>query len=119
RTYWYMRDYEKATAYADSCLQLHNTLIDFNTLNASATFPMAATNPEVIRFAAYTNEPHTNPSRARINPNLYELYADNDLRKAVFFSQNTDGSYRFKGNYTGSATLFAGLSTSEMVLIRA
>ena len=119
RTYWYMRDYEKAMRYADSCLQLHDTLIDFNTLNADANFPIAANNPEVIRHATYTNEPHTNPARAKIPSELYTLYTDHDLRKFVFFSQNDDGTYRFKGNYSGSAALFAGVSTSELLLIRA
>lgn len=119
RAYWYMRQYDRASAYADSCLQRHDFLRDFNGLNAAAAFPIANTDPEIIRFGAYQNANHTNPARAKIDAALYASYTDDDLRKAVFFSRNTDGSYRFKGNYTGSATLFAGMTTSELLLIRA
>ncbi len=119
RTYWYMRRYDQALVYADSCLQLHSTLMDFSTLNTAATYPIANTNPEMIRQATYTNWPHTNPAQARVSPALYGLYADGDLRKTVFFAPNIDGSYRFRGNYNGTVAMFAGLSTNEMLLIRA
>ena len=119
RTYWYMTQYDQALIYADSCLQLHNSLMDFSTLNAAATYPIANTNPEMIRYATYTNWPHINSAQAKVSPALYDLYADGDLRKTVFFAQNTDGTFRFKGNYNGTAALFAGISTNEMLLIQA
>lgn len=119
RAHWYMRRYEEAGRYADSCMQLHHALIDFNGLNASATFPISNTNPEIIHYAQFANLALTNPTRAKITDDLFGLYEDDDLRKTVFFSRNADGSHRFKGNYAGSAVLFAGLSTNEMLLIRA
>src|SRR4030095_5180819 len=40
RTYLSMSDYNNAFTYADSALQLNNTLLDFNTLNGAATNPV-------------------------------------------------------------------------------
>src|SRR5690606_239400 len=62
---------------------------------------------------------------ARIDSVLYGEYADNDLRRAAYFQQNTDNSHSFKGSYTGegnsvrSALLFSGLATDEVYLMKA
>jgi len=120
RTYLSMRKYEEAGLYADSCLQLYNTLIDYNTLNVSANYPFRQFNEETIHFGVIGTPAPINPSRAKIDPELYAVYADNDIRKAAFFRRNTDGlTYAFKGNYTGTLAPFDGVSTNEIYLIRA
>lgn len=116
RAYLAMREYDKAGNYADSCLQLKNTLIDYNTLNSAANFPLSMFNGEVIMH--YTLSSSSILSKT-MDSTLYRSYAANDLRKTIFFRSNGDGSYAFKGSYNGSATLFCGLATDEMYLARA
>ena len=119
RTCLSMRQYEKARRYADSCLQMYNTLIDYNTLSASASFPFARFNSEVIweNFCFLHEQLYS--SNARIDSNLYNSYGLNDLRRTLFFKSNNNGSYAFKGSYEGGDNLFSGLATDEIYLIRA
>jgi hypothetical protein len=58
------------------------------------------------------------PNRSRIDTTLYALYADNDLRKSLYFLNHADGSQRFKGSLAGSNVLFQGPTVAEMMLIR-
>ncbi|WP_188316245.1 RagB/SusD family nutrient uptake outer membrane protein [Chitinophaga agrisoli] len=121
RVYLDMRDYAKAAAYADSCLHLYNTLLDYNTLDAMADVSIPRFNPEVILDmispAANTLLPGTN----KTDTTLYKSYADNDLRKSICFLNNDAKS--FKGDYGGMGSqngyIFAGIVTDEMYLIRA
>jgi len=119
RTYLFMRRYPEAGRYADSCLQHFSRLIDYNTLNAAASYPLAQFNAETIFFSVMATPAPINPSRAKTDPDLYNQYTANDLRKTVFFKRNTDGTYAFKGNYSGMLAPFGGLSTNEILLIRA
>ena len=119
RTYLSMRDYNKAQLYADSCLQLYNSLLNYNSLTASASFPVAAYNDEVVMHTL-SNVPTTlSQSKAKVDSILYNSYAANDLRKTVFFKSNGDGTYAYKGSYTGSTTFFTGIAVDEIFLIRA
>lgn len=115
RTCLYVQDYTQAAKYADSALQLNGTLMDYNTI-APATAPFARFNAEVIMH--FTASPMSS-IRNRIDSTLYNSYAPNDLRKALFFKNNADGSFSFIGSYDGSTTLFCGLSTDELYLTRA
>lgn len=122
RTFLWIRDYNRAGKYADSCLQLKNTLLDYNSssVNASAAFPFQIFNPETIFYNEASAVPPTlSTSRAKMDSFLYASYTTNDLRKTVFFKSNNNGTYSFKGSYTQNATLFTGLATDEMYLIRA
>lgn len=119
RAYLSMRRYDKAGAYADSCLQLFNTLIDYNILNASQSFPVPQFNNETI---FYCDRPSTSllaPTRANIDTILYQSYNNNDLRKQIYFKDNGNGSYSWKGNYTKSGSLFDGIAADEVLLTRA
>lgn len=119
RTYLSMHLYEKAGRYADSCLQLYNTLIDYNTLSAAASYPFARFNPEVIwESYCFIHEP-LYPNNAKIDSNLYTSFATGDLRKTLFFKSNGNGTYAFKGSYEGSGNLFDGIASDEMYLVRA
>jgi hypothetical protein len=122
RVYLSMQDYKAAGLYADSSLMLYNTLIDYNLVDASSDAPFAQFNDEVI-FDSQANYPDAlyQPD-ARIDSVLFDSYQANDIRKQCFFTSIGDGSYFFKGNYTGKAddpTMFTGIATDELYLTRA
>ncbi|HMI02379.1 MAG TPA: RagB/SusD family nutrient uptake outer membrane protein [Pedobacter sp.] len=121
RTYLSMQDYKRAGLYADSCLKLYNTLIDFNTRSTTSSNPFEIFNPEVIFHESMANYSGlTSRASLLIDPMLYALYDNNDLRLNIFFiKNNTTGNITFKGNYTGSILQFSGISTNELLLIRA
>ncbi|MDR2285831.1 MAG: RagB/SusD family nutrient uptake outer membrane protein [Sphingobacterium sp.] len=120
RVYLSMRKYSDAALYADSCLQLYNNLMDYNSLvGSNATYPFLNFNNEVILFGGASTGQILNLSRARIVDELYEQYETDDLRRTLFFTNNSDGSHGFKGRYSGSASLFFGLATDEQMLIKA
>lgn len=113
RVYLSMEDYTNAEMYADSCLQIYNKLLDYNTLNASAPRPFAQFNDEVIfdwQLATYGMV-----STGTVVPELYKAYDINDLRLGLFFTS----TQVFKGSYEGTNILFNGLATDEIYLIRA
>lgn len=117
RVFLSIRNYEKAALYADSSLKLYNTLIDFNNLDVSARYPIERFNQETIFYLSGGVE-NLSIAYAKVDSVLYSSYADNDLRKEVFFRSNGDGSYAFKGSYDGSTRLFTGLATDEVYFIR-
>lgn len=118
RVYLNMRQYTLAGLYADSCLQLYNKLLDFNKYSPAATYPFAQFNAEVIMENRRPILPSLNKSIAKIDSTLYLSYAANDLRKTLFFQSNGNGTYGFKGSYEGGLTLFGGIATDEIYLIR-
>ncbi len=119
RTYLNMRDYEAAGRYADSCLQLHHTLINYNTLEPTAAFPFPnPMNDETIFHATATSNAAT-ITHGRVSETFFNQYDDNDLRKVIYFSEDIDGLYFFKGGYTGRQAMFSGLASDEMFLILA
>ncbi|MFI5162357.1 MAG: RagB/SusD family nutrient uptake outer membrane protein [Sphingobacteriales bacterium] len=119
RTYLYMGDYIHAGLYADSCLRLYSTLLDYNTLNAAAAYPIRKFNAEVIQESLMITSPPISNTKARVDTLLYRSYAANDLRKTVFFKAGTNASHVFRGSYEGAPTLFGGVATDEVYLIRA
>lgn len=134
RVYLSMRDYEKAGLYADLCLQIQNSLFDYNLANANAMSPFQGTrfehpiNQEVIFFSGMLSNVGavfpTNPVHARVDTMLYESYDVNDLRREVFFrprSADPSSGFLFKGSYSfrGYIHYFSGLAVDEMLLVRA
>ncbi len=119
RAYLYMHKYDNALRYADSCLQLSGQLLDYNRLNPAATFPFQPYNPEVIMENSSVSGGGFGSNIMKIDSVLYRSYDNNDLRKTLFFKNNNNGSYAFKGSYEGNPILFAGIATDEMYLTRA
>lgn len=123
RTYLFMRLYEEAGKYADSVLQNYHALIDFNSLSATGHPPIKSLNPEVI-FHSFSPQ-YIILYNHRIDSVLYDSYHANDLRKTIYFSPNTGadaGTFSFQGSYSGDVepkSLFDGLTTGEMYLVRA
>jgi starch-binding outer membrane protein, SusD/RagB family len=122
RVYLSMQDYKEAGIYADSCLKLYSNLIDYNTVDTGSDAPFAQFNEEDIYDTQAGYPSALDHGIAKVDSVLYKSYADNDIRKEAFFSPNGDGTYYFKGNYTGKPddpTMFTGIATDEMFLTRA
>jgi tetratricopeptide (TPR) repeat protein len=119
RTYLAMGNYDSCLFYADNCLKIKNTLLNYNTLNAASTYPIAQLNAEVIMESLIPTPVSLSISRAKIDSVLYNSYALNDLRRTIFFNSNGNGTYGFKGSYEGGGNLFSGVATDEVYLMRA
>jgi starch-binding outer membrane protein, SusD/RagB family len=119
RVYLSMYNYDKAGAYADSCLQLYRELIDYNTRDISSTRPFTKDNAEILYPGKFvvTNVLLGVPV-CFVDTTLFKAYALNDLRRSLFFIASA-GKYYFKGSYNGNAFPFTGLATDEMYLVRA
>jgi tetratricopeptide (TPR) repeat protein len=120
RVYLSMEDYDKALAASDKSLQGYNTLLDYNTLSATASFPFTRLNAEVIFHTTLANLGVFISSRLIVDTLLYASYSNNDLRKSLFFALKGTNMYSFKGSYYGAANpLFGGIGTDEVWLTRA
>ncbi|TCC95029.1 RagB/SusD family nutrient uptake outer membrane protein [Pedobacter hiemivivus] len=119
RTNLAMRRYSSASKFADSCLNLYSRLMDFNSLNQDANFPIQQFNEEVILWNRILAPGTISNSVAKIDQELYDSYEDNDLRKTIYFFKNADGSKAFKGYYEQLASPFGGIATDEIYLIKA
>lgn len=121
RTFLAMEQYNEALLYADSALQLYNQLIDFNTVNATAAAPFAVFNSEVIFHSNSPGSGLLHLSRCKIDSFVYASYNTNDLRKTVYFKNNNNGTYGFKGSYNAvtNNAFFMGLAVDELYLIKA
>lgn len=127
KTYLSMDDYALAAEFAGKALVIQGALLDFNSevINPASTyiFPDTRTglNPEIILYAssfAYSSlRPNTSVQFA--DSTLYRSYADDDLRKSLFYRQDAQGRARFAGVYTGNLYNFGGLAVNETLLILA
>lgn len=121
RVYLVMGDYRRAGLYADTCLQKNETLIDFNTLDPNAGTPFQPFNEETILYTLAQGSDALSPPASKTDSSLYASYDPNDLRKIIYYQDNGDGTFSFKGGYDGIGygTVFNGIATDEMLLIRA
>lgn len=120
RIYLSMGNYDNALTRSDAYLKVNNTLIDYNTLSLTASFPFTRFNIEDTFHATISNSGSLIQSRALVDPLLVAQYDNNDLRKALFFRSNANGTFSFKGSYDGTGNpLFGGLATDEVLLTRA
>ncbi len=119
RTYLHMGDYTKAGLYADSCLQLKSNLIDFNTLSATANYPMGTFNAEIIMDFTIQGQSLLSNSWNKMDTTLYRSYATNDLRRTLWYKAAGTGMVAFFGSYEGNSSSFGGFATDEMYLVRA
>ena len=128
KVYLAMEDYVNAYKNADEVLLDYNILLDFNNeiinYEIDSRFPVNGNgNPEVLFYTIILNmSPPVLPrttSVGYIPDELYNLYAQNDLRKKAFYTFRNDLP-RYIGSYTGNNNdSFAGIATNEILLIRA
>lgn len=122
RIYLQLGDYKKAEEHASKVLKITNTLIDFNNLdiNERYSFPQdLEMNPEILYFCNIPNIAITNISRFDVDKDLLSSYADDDLRRHVYWFNHNSGRIVFKGSYLGYGAFFTGLATDEVLLTRA
>ncbi|MEJ5146418.1 RagB/SusD family nutrient uptake outer membrane protein [Sphingobacterium sp. MYb388] len=119
RTYLWMRKYDQAEVAASSCLQYYNILLDYNKISNAPEYPFSQFNGESIIFSVIGMPTNIlQPDIARIPDELYSQYKEGDLRKELYFKKNNDGTVHFRGSYSGNLTLFGGVSTNEIILIK-
>ncbi|MBS1533382.1 MAG: RagB/SusD family nutrient uptake outer membrane protein [Bacteroidetes bacterium] len=120
RTYLSMRKYDLAKLYADSCLQLNSTLLDFNKVDTTQSWSFAKiqyTNPEDL-FHSSCLPAYLDLYYGKIDKGLYSLYDNNDLRRSIYFLSDGAGGHSFKGSYDVYSN-YNGVATDEVYLIRA
>lgn len=116
RVYLTMGDYINAYNNADASLKQYGVLMDYKTLNSAPFYPIPRFNEEVLLELF---GPGLVPvARGLVNPDLYQLYSEGDLRKTLYFRRNLDGTYSFRGTYV-PGSVFSGLATDELYLVRA
>lgn len=121
RVFLYMEDYRHAELYADSALMERNGLLDFNNIDTTLRISFDRFNDETYFFAYSVTPTIFTTSVATISNALLSKYASNDLRKPVYFHDEANGKYSFKGAFYGNtgAAFFVGPTVSEMLLISA
>jgi len=104
-----MRDYPSAGKYADSALQINNTLLDYKNLSM-----YLYQNPEVVILFSTDSD-----IDFKISEEFYKSYSSNDNRKSMFFSESRDGTYYYYSNTEGYSSYFTGVANDELYLTRA
>lgn len=120
RTYLSMQRYKEAGSYADSCLQLYYSLINYNKVDSNAVYPFERFNDETIFYSKMSlNYAVIGNDYANVNTALINDYKTNDLRKSLFFYLKDDSTWGFRGSYDGTSYFFNGIATDELYLILA
>lgn len=119
RLYLSMGAYGDALENANTVLQQYSALMDYNNLDPTAANPIENLNEEVI-FLAQSGF-SVALLRGLTDSVLMNTYNPDDLRRSIFYRDNADNTYTFKGGYNGQPAylLFEGLATDEMYLIKA
>ncbi|UIR57334.1 RagB/SusD family nutrient uptake outer membrane protein [Sphingobacterium sp. SRCM116780] len=120
KIYLYLQDYETAFKYAQLTMEGNYKLIDFNTLDRNKSFPFPSYgvgNTEIVFNAWLPTVASFAQTRLCVDTDLLSLYDNHDLRRTVYFKNNTTGQVTFKGSYVGSSLLFTGISMNEIYLI--
>ncbi|MCH7411856.1 RagB/SusD family nutrient uptake outer membrane protein [Belliella sp. R4-6] len=121
RVYLYVGLYQEALDNAEMALGLNRTLLDYNQINPALTRPFVRLNEEVVFNAYMLTLASLVTANALINPELYDSFETNDLRKRLYFNNPNPnhGLVNFRGSYMGDARLFTGLANDELYLIAA
>lgn len=128
KAYLVTGNYPEADSYAGQALTQFSVLLDYNSdvVNKKSTYRFPASgrgNPEIIYYSEGTGYSIATPSTGSpsfADTTLFAQYENNDLRKDVLYNLDAATGYRkFRGGYTGSNLVFAGLATNELYLIKA
>src|SRR5690606_33094041 len=93
RVYLIMGEYENAESWASASLSENNYLLDYNTLNAAATRPVARMNDEILFHGQMITYGYTVFSTTYVDTLLFASYENDDLRKQVFFRLRSPNRY--------------------------
>jgi len=117
RTYLSMGSYDSCLKYADLSLKIKSDLMNYNSISSGNKYPFSQFNKEDL-FDNIASQPnYYTDYYGQVDTTLYNSYAENDLRKFLFFKQNSIGYY-FTGSYVGYY-MYIGLATDETYLMRA
>lgn len=116
RAYLFMGDYANALKYGLQALDLNKKLMNFNTLNANASYPVPDLNVEVLLSTSMSYSAFLPVATAKIPQMIYGSYHENDLRKSIFFKKSNEGEALFRGNYSASSSRMNCLATDEIYL---
>lgn len=123
RIYLAIEEYDKALINAESAIELKDELLDYNTLTASAARPFPqghlGTNPEIIFFSSLIAGGYSNFATTYSDTVLMDDFHKEDLRRICFFKELGNNRFNYKGSYLGTGSLFGGLATDELYLVRA
>ncbi len=129
RVYLQMGDYQRAFDNAAKCIEFQATLLDYNSLDASRPLPFTARgigNPEIIFMSMLTGNMGSHlrlltVQTMAMDAHLVSLYETGDLRRMLFYEEQNDGSFDYKGSYDASSqsSYFTGIATDEVYLILA
>ncbi len=122
RVYLAMGRYNDALDVAKMVLDGAGKLLNYQNFSASSrySFPSRGVgNSEILFYDQGYSTESVAPTKGRINADLITSYAENDLRKKLFFKLESDGLYSYKGSYVGASSVFTGLALDEMYLIYA
>lgn len=118
RVYLSMNSFDKALSHAESALQVHESLLDFNALDSTMTYPVPLANQEVIYHSvAYSYSGFARSPETRMDTLLYRSYDDGDLRKSIYYVKRENGAVNFRGSFASSYDHFTGLTTGELYLV--
>lgn len=116
RIYLLMGDYGSSLLYADECLKLRSKLYDFN----STPYLTPKGNVEVLFNSGMLSYTFWNSTLNFADQQLYNSYADDDLRKTYYFIARTGGRFSGRGLiYSSNIGLFTGLALDEVYFNRA
>lgn len=122
RVYLQIGNFEQAINYSSKALALKGTLLDYNFLDHKAAYPFpinGINNPEILFMESTSGGNLMARTRIGATDDLLSIYEDGDLRRILYFLDNSDGRKIFKGSYMGSYSFFIGLAVDELYLIRA
>lgn len=116
RVFMYMHKYDSALVYGKQCLSMHPQLLDYNSLDSTASYPFPQFNEEDLFETDLPSDDPLYSSEAKIDSLLYKSYDDDDLRKALYFFDNGDGTFSYRGSPEQTDDLFGGIATDEVFL---
>jgi starch-binding outer membrane protein, SusD/RagB family len=117
RVYMTRQEYTLANQHSSLALSIKEELMDYNELNNGLPYSFEIFNPEVIFYSELITNRYATNRETYINPDLVDLYKENDLRVPLFFATaRVDTLYNMRGHYTGDFYPFGGLATDELWL---
>lgn len=121
RVYLSMRNYEAALLNANHCLEIYDSLINYESISTTTNIPFSKENGETIYQSMLLSTGNVLLSvlgaPLYVDSNLYDSYSADDLRRAIFYTANPAFPSPKRG-YTGLIFMFSGLATDEVYLIK-